>query len=94
MGTAFMQVARTLGVKVLGTDREKKREHVEAHGATLIDFETEDVVQRCRELTGGRGVEAAFDGVGASATASLRCGATWRQVGVVRHGHDVVWRAT
>ncbi len=82
VGTAFMQVAHTLGVKVLGTDREKKRAHIEAHGATLIDFETEDVVQRCRELTAGRGVEAAFDGVGDTATASLRA---------VRRGGRLVW---
>lgn len=82
VGTAFMQIARTLDVRVLGTDRERKRAHIEAHGATLIDFETEDVVERCRELTGGRGVEAAFDGVGDTATRSLKA---------VRRGGRLVW---
>lgn len=82
VGTAFMQVARTLDVRVLGTDRERKRDHIEAHGATLIDFETEDIIKRCQELTGGRGVEAAFDGVGETATRSLRA---------VRRGGHLVW---
>ncbi|MDH3296282.1 MAG: zinc-binding dehydrogenase [Acidimicrobiia bacterium] len=82
VGTALMQLASDMGVRVLGTDRENKRAHVEAAGATLIDFETEDVVERCRQLTGGRGVEAAFDGIGATATASLKA---------VRRGGTLVW---
>jgi len=82
VGTALMQLAATMDVRVLGTDREAKREHLEAAGATLIDFETEDVVGRCRELTGGRGVEAAFDGIGTTAAASL---------GAVRRGGTLVW---
>jgi NADPH2:quinone reductase len=72
VGTALMQLARHRGVRVLGTDRERKRAHVEAEGGVLIDFEREDVVARCRELTGGAGVDAAFDGVGATARTSLR----------------------
>ena len=82
VGTALMQVAATMDVRVLGSDRSNKRAHVEAMGATLIDFETEDVVQRCRELTGGRGVEAAFDGIGATAPTSLRA---------LRRGGTLVW---
>ena len=41
-----MQVARHLGIRVLGTDREAKRAHIEAQGGILIDFEHEDVVER------------------------------------------------
>jgi len=81
-GTAFMQVARQLGVRVLGTDREAKRAHVEAQGGILIDFEHEDVVKRCRELTGGRGVDYAYDAVGATAPSSLRA---------LRPGGRLVW---
>jgi NADPH:quinone reductase-like Zn-dependent oxidoreductase len=66
----------------LGTDRERKRPHIEAHGGTLIDYENEDVVERCRELTEGRGVEAAFGGVGNTAVDSLRA---------VRRGGHLVW---
>jgi NADPH2:quinone reductase len=72
VGTAVMQLARRMGVRVLGTDRETKRSHVESEGGILIDFEHEDVVDRCQELTGGRGVDAAFDGIGSTARASLR----------------------
>ncbi len=82
VGTALMQLAGTMDVRVLGTDRERKRAHIEAAGATLIDFETEDVVDRCRELTGGRGVEAAFDGIGTTARTTFKA---------VRPGGRLVW---
>jgi len=72
VGTALTQLGRHMGVRVLGTDRESKRSHVESEGGVLIDFEREDLVERCKELTGGRGVDAAFDGIGATARASLR----------------------
>jgi NADPH:quinone reductase-like Zn-dependent oxidoreductase len=77
-----MQLAADMGVRVLGTDRENMRAHVEAAGAALIDFKKEDVVERCRDLTGGRGVEAAFDGIGGTARASLKA---------VRRGGTLVW---
>jgi NADPH2:quinone reductase len=82
VGTAFMQIARQLGVRVLGTDGETKRAHVEAEGGVLIDFEREDVPMRCKELTQGRGVAYAYDGIGATATSSLRS---------LRPGGRLVW---
>lgn len=82
VGTALMQVARLRGVRVLGTDREGKRSHVESQGGTLIDFAHEDVVSRCRELTGGRGVDVVFDGIGATAQQSLRA---------LRPGGRLIW---
>lgn len=82
VGTAIMQVARRLGVRVLGTDREAKRAHIESEGGTLIDFEREDVLERTRELTAGRGVDYAYDGIGASARTSLRA---------LRPGGRLVW---
>ena len=72
VGTAFMQIARQLGVRVLGTDREAKQAHTEAQGGVLIDYEHEDVATRCHELTSGRGVDYAYDGVGDTARTSLR----------------------
>jgi NADPH2:quinone reductase len=82
VGTAVMQLARRSGVRVAGTDRAAKRSHVEAEGGVFVDFENEDVVARCRELTGGRGVDAALDGVGGTARESLRA---------VRPGGRLVW---
>ena len=81
-GTALMQVARHLGVRVLGTGREATRAHIESEGGILIDYEHEDVAERCRELTGGRGVDSAFDGVGATALTSLQA---------LRPGGHLVW---
>lgn len=70
--TALMQVVRRLGVRVLGTGREATRAHIESEGGILIDYEHEDVAERCRKLTEGRGVDHAFDGVGATARTSLQ----------------------
>ena len=64
VGTALLHMASALGVQVLATDRASKREALEARGATAIDFEREDVVERCRNLTNDQGVNAVFDGVG------------------------------
>ncbi|MDH3683933.1 MAG: zinc-binding dehydrogenase [Acidimicrobiia bacterium] len=82
VGTALMDLARTMDLRVLGTDREGKRAHVESYGGVLIDFEREDVVSRCRHLTAGCGVDAAFDGIGATAPASLQA---------LRPGGRLVW---
>jgi NADPH2:quinone reductase len=72
VGTALLQLARCLGLRPLGTAREARRAHIESEGGILIDFEHEDVAERARALTGGRGVDAAFDGFGDTARASLR----------------------
>jgi NADPH2:quinone reductase len=82
VGTALLQLARHLGVRALATDRERKRAHIESAGGILIDFEHEDVVDRARALTEGRGVDYAFDGIGDTASASLRA---------LRSGGQMVW---
>lgn len=82
VGTAIMQLARQFGVRTLGTDREAKRAHIESEGGILIDFEHEDIAQRARQLTEGRGVDYAFDGIGATARTSLRA---------LRPGGRLVW---
>jgi NADPH2:quinone reductase len=72
VGTALLQLARHLGVRTLGTGREARRAHIESEGGIFIDFEHEDVAERARALTEGRGVDAAFDGFGTTARTSLR----------------------
>jgi len=72
VGTALLQLARHLAVRTLGTGREARRAHIESEGGILIDFEREDVAERARVLTGGCGVDAAFDGFGSTARTSLR----------------------
>jgi len=81
-GTALLQLARHLGVRAIGTGREAKRAHIESQGGILIDYEHEDIAHRARQLTAGRGVDYAYDGIGATARTSLRA---------LRPGGRLVW---
>jgi NADPH2:quinone reductase len=66
VGLIASQWLAHLGATVIGTVGSKeKAELARAHGTThAIDYEREDFVARVRELTGGRGVTVAYDGVG------------------------------
>jgi len=68
VGLIVAQWARLLGITVIGTvSTEAKAEIARAHGcAHTIDYSREDVAQRVRELTDGRGVDVVFDSVGRS----------------------------
>lgn len=82
MGTAFLELAREAGVVVYGTASKAKHDLVERLGGTPIDYRTEDFVERVAALTGGAGVDAVFDPMGA---AHLR-----RSASAVRNGGSVV----
>ncbi|MDN4474676.1 zinc-binding dehydrogenase [Demequina sp. SYSU T00192] len=73
VGGFAVQLAAAAGARVLATASSPRRDEVLALGAeTVIDYRTEDVAGRVRELTGGRGVDAVVDTVSAaSATANL-----------------------
>lgn len=74
IGLIACQWARELGITVIGTvSSEEKAELARAHGCThTIHYRTENIAERVRALTGGKGVKAVYDGVGASTfTASL-----------------------
>ena len=68
VGLLLVQMARLRGAVVLGTasTREKADLAIAAGADAVIDYTTEDVAARARELTGGVGVAAVYDGVGAS----------------------------
>ncbi|MFC9503878.1 zinc-binding dehydrogenase [Streptomyces sp. NPDC057002] len=59
---------------MFATEAAHNAGHVEALGAeAVIDFRTEDIPARVRELTDGRGLDAVVDTIGTdSATANLR----------------------
>lgn len=59
VGTAVIQLARLGGVKVIGlTSTDAKAEFARSQGYDhVINYRTEDVVKKVRELTGGRGVD-------------------------------------
>jgi NADPH2:quinone reductase len=69
-GALITQVATALGARVIGTVSTPEKENVarEAGAAEIIRYAegVDDVPRRVRELTGGRGVAAVYDGVGAA----------------------------
>jgi len=67
-GLLLCQWASRLGATVIGTvSTEEKAALARAHGAHhVILYSRENFVERVREITGGQGVAAVYDGVGQS----------------------------
>jgi NADPH2:quinone reductase len=75
-GLIATQWAKALGATVIGTaGSDDKVALAKAHGCDhVINYRTEDFAARVRELTGGRGVDVVYDGVGkATFEKSLDC---------------------
>ncbi|KAB2582497.1 NADPH:quinone reductase, partial [Rhodococcus erythropolis] len=77
VGLILTQMAVSLGAKVITTvSSDAKEELSRGAGASEVLRYDEDIAARVRELTGGEGVAAAYDGVGAttfdSSLASVR----------------------
>ncbi|HQZ12037.1 MAG TPA: quinone oxidoreductase [Devosia sp.] len=66
VGLIATQWAKALGATVIGTaGSDEKLELCRANGCdAVINYKTEDFPKRVRELTGGRGVDVVYDGVG------------------------------
>ena len=76
VGLIAMQWAKALGVTVIGTaGSQEKAELARAHGCDhVILYKEENIVDRVRELTGGRMVPVVYDSVGKDTfSASLDC---------------------
>lgn len=65
-GLIATQWAKALGATVIGTaGSAEKLALAKAHGCDhVINYTTEDFAARVREITGGRGVDVVYDGVG------------------------------
>lgn len=63
VGTALAQLGKVAGLKMLGTASGPKQDYVRSMGVIPIDYKAEDFVSRTQELTGGAGVDAAFDAI-------------------------------
>ncbi|UPZ27101.1 medium chain dehydrogenase/reductase family protein [Streptomyces sp. LRE541] len=63
VGSVLVQLAQAAGVKVIGTASARHHEALLAKGVAPVDYRTEDVAARVRELAPG-GVDAVFDHVG------------------------------
>jgi len=66
VGTAGVQVAKLLGARVIAAaGADFKLERALEHGAeAVVNYSTEDLGARVRELTGGRGVDVVMECVG------------------------------
>ena len=66
VGLVACQWAKALGVTMIGTvSTDEKAEVARAHGcAHVIVTSREDIAQRVREITGGKGVPVVYDSVG------------------------------
>jgi NADPH2:quinone reductase len=67
VGLAAVELGKAMGARVIAAaSTAQKLALAKAHGADeLIDYSTEDLKERTKELTGGRGVDVVFDPVGA-----------------------------
>lgn len=73
VGTALLQLGRTLGLEMFGTVSAANAETVRQLGAVPIDYRNDDFVVRIASLT-PPGVNAVFDAIGGSNFArSYRC---------------------
>lgn len=68
VGLIACQWAKALGVKLIGTTSSPEKANLaKEHGAwEIINYKTEDVVKRVRELTNGDMLPVVYDGVGAA----------------------------
>ncbi|MES2902298.1 MAG: quinone oxidoreductase [Pseudomonadota bacterium] len=66
VGLIASQWARALGVNMIGTvGSDEKAELARAHGCThVINYNTENFVERVREITGGEMVSVVYDSIG------------------------------
>jgi NADPH:quinone reductase len=66
VGLQLVQLAKYFGAKVIGTTSSAEKGAIaKEHGADhVIISSTEDVPKRVLEITGGKGVNAIYDGIG------------------------------
>lgn len=65
VGLLLVQMLRSVGAKVIGTaSSEEKMELARKNGAEWTINSHDDVVAKVKEITGGHGIDAIFDGVG------------------------------
>lgn len=83
LGTIAGQWAAHLGATVFGTVGSPEKEHIaRSHGYLhVINYRVEDVPARVRDITGGKGADVVYDGVGKDtylkSIQSLRKFGTW-----------------
>lgn len=90
VGHYAVQIARLGGARVIGTASPERQAHARAAGADeLIDYRKEDVAERVRALTGGRGADGIIDMDLSSTAALLPKGALAAHGKLVCYGSNV-----
>ena len=83
MGSALVQLSVLAGLETYGTASASNQGVVAGLGATPLDYRSDDVVGRVREITHG-GVDVVFDPVGGGRQ-------LWRSYQALRGGGRLVW---
>ena len=74
VGTAAIQIAKTLGARIAVTASAGKHEVCRMLGADLvIDYHTDDYVEAVKDITDGVGVDVVLDVIGGSYFPQRRC---------------------
>jgi NADPH:quinone reductase-like Zn-dependent oxidoreductase len=63
VGSATLELGKMAGLKMYGTASRGKHDLVTSLGGVPIDYKSDDFVARVLQMTGGAGVDAAFDAV-------------------------------
>jgi NADPH:quinone reductase len=66
VGNAMLELGKLENLKMYGTASKSKFDLVESLGGIPIDYKSQNFVKVVKEKTGGKGVDAAFDGIGTS----------------------------
>jgi NADPH:quinone reductase-like Zn-dependent oxidoreductase len=83
VGTALLQLGKLADLEMYGTASKDQQTLISELGATPIDYQTEDFVERIRALTGD-GVDMVVDTVGGAKH-------LWRSYRTLRPGGRLVW---
>lgn len=80
VGIAAVEVGKLLGARVIAcaSSAEKLAFAKERGADELVDYASEDLKVRLKELTGGRGVDVVYDPVGGEATEATVRALAWR----------------
>ncbi len=80
VGLAAIEIGKALGAKVIAAaSTAEKLEVCKQHGADeLINYDSEDLKARLKELTGGKGVDVVYDPVGGGYSEPALRSMAWR----------------
>lgn len=80
VGLAAVELGKVIGAKVIAaaSSNEKLQLCLEKGADEIINYETEDLKNRIKEITGGKGVDVVYDPVGGKFTEPALRGIAWK----------------